>query len=342
MPKLSVCLAATKSYLHVWKHVVRRIVAAARHRDDVHISYASDDSPECKSAFDLLYKECPATWVKEHRPLVLPEAQGEKYKVDSQLVIARLHNEGFAAARAVGADQCWRVEADILVPPDSLRMMEWALSMPQADGSPYYDVAFCTYNNGLFIGGRGSITHPIAEDFRPEERKLTKEIIERYEAHKKDVTAFQKAKKVPEEAWHKKTQTLFEDIKNCPPNGNVWELNGKHGWRPRGWLDSAYPAIGRGALVPSDWAGEGCNLLSKRALAVASFEGYEGHGTQDLFLCWHKYYPDNIRIACITHTVCDHVKKQADGKLVHLHAFHEPAGEQAGHLRVIRKEWVEV
>lgn len=338
--KLSISICATASYLHVWKTVIRRIVAASLHRDDVHIVYVSDETDECKKAFALLEKECPAEWSKEHRPLALDNT-GEHYKLNQQILIAKMHGEGFTAARMAGAKQCWTVEADVLVPPDSLRMMEWALQMPQADGSPYYDVAMCTYSNGLFIGGRGDPTHPIAEDFKPEERVLTDEIKGRYEAHKVEEKAWIEQKKIPDEEWQKKAQALAEDIKKCPPMGNVWEMNAKFGWRLRGWMDFAYPGIGRGAIVPGDWVGEGCNLLSEKALAVANFEGYDGRGTQDLFLCWRRYHPNNLRMACITHTICDHVKKQGN-KIIHYQALHEQMGESKGHLRVVQKDWVEV
>ena len=131
-------------------------------------------------------------------------------------------------------------------------------------------------------------------------------------------------------------------VKNCPPDGNIWEVIAKHGWHPRGWMDYAYPGIGKGAIVPSDWCGLGNTLLSKRALQLADFTGYLGHGTQDLFLCWRRWRPNGLRIACVPHIAADHVKKSADGKIVHHVAFHEPEGPYEGHLRGIAQEWVPV
>lgn len=338
--KLCIALAATSKYLYVWKSCIRRIVAAARHRQDVVAVYVSDNSKECKDAYFLLKKECPKEWTIEHRPLSLHEG-GEKYKISEQLIIAKLHGEMFAAAREHNADQCWTVEADVLVRPDSLRLMEWALQMPQPDGTPYYDIAICTYPNGLFIGGHGDQQHSIAEDFLPHERNLTSELKKKWIKLKKEEIEWQKKKKQPDEEWQKSARELHEEIKKCNPNGNIWQLNAKHGWRRRGWMDFAYPGIGIGALVPTDWVGQGCNLLSKKAISLSSFEGYDGQGTQDLFLCWKKYHPSGLRMACITHSPCDHVKRQGD-KIIHYQAFHEQQGETRGHLRVIQKEWIEV
>lgn len=337
--KLSINICATAGYLYVWRSLLRRVVAAAKHRDDVHIVFISDKTEDCKKAYATLMKECPKEWEKEHRAMGL-ENKGEPYKNEQQILIAKMHGEAFAASRLVGADQCWTIEADILPPPDALRMMEWALQMPQADGTFYYDVAYCLYFNGQFMGGRGDLTHPIGEDHLPEERELPEELKGRYEEFIREEKELFAAKKMPDEERRKKAQEIGDEVKKCPPKGNVFHLNAVK-WRPRGWFDMAYPAIGRGAIVPADWCGEGCNLLSKRALATAFYEGYDGGGTQDLFLCWRRYFPDNIRIAAIPHTLCDHIKKK-DGKLIQYQGVHEQQGEAKGHLRVIQREWIEV
>ena len=111
------------------------------------------------------------------------------------------------------------------------------------------------------------------------------------------------------------------------------------GWRKRGWMDSAYPAIGRGAILPTDWVGLGCTMLNKKALSLATFEGYELKGTQDLFLCWNRWNPAGIKMCVIPHIVCSHVKRKVgkDGKRtdeIEIHeAYHELGGEFDGHLR---------
>jgi hypothetical protein len=232
----------------------------------------------------------------------------------------------------------WSVEADNLVPADALRVAEWALQMPQADGSNFYDVAAVTYPNGLFLGGNGTPQNPIAEDFNEKERKLPPRLVRALEACRERLKGCKDQKIGDKEG--KRLGRLHERVKKCPPDGNVFEVTAKHGWRRRGWMDFAYPGIGRGAIVPSDWCGLGCTLLSARALALAEFSGYDGRGTQDLFLCWHRWHPAGLRIACIPHTAADHVKRDKDGKIVHHRAYHETEGEYRGHLRVRQQEWM--
>jgi hypothetical protein len=237
------------------------------------------------------------------------------------------------------------VESDMLVSAESLRVAEWVLQMPQADGSPYYDVAAVTYPNGLFLGGFGSPQSAINEDFAMEERKVPerlKNAIKACEARLKEC----KDKEVAEKEM-KRMARLRDRIKKCPPDGNIWEITAKYGWRRRGWMDFAYPAIGRGSIVPSDWCGFGCTLMSQKALSLATFEGYDGRGTQDLFICWNKWYPAGVRIACVPHTVCDHVKRKSsqdtkeDPEIIHYRAYHEDDERYRGHLRIKKQQWIE-
>ena len=347
--KLAITLCSSKLYLAIIPSVVQRIIAAAPHHESLVLIYISDEAPESKGMGKGIKELLPSQWQYVHRaiPLDLNKAE-EKYKIPSQLIIATLQSEAFAQARRLGCDQVWNVEADVLVPPDSLRMMEWALQMPNADGSPFYDVAMVTYPNGLFLGGYGDPAHPIAEDFLPEERALPDELKQEYEAFKKEETEFIKEKKIPPKEWQEKVASLMKKVRECPPGGNVFEMNAKHGWRRRGWLENAYPGIGHGAIVPTDWIGTGCVLLSKKALALATFEGYTGEGTQDLYLCWRRWHPAGLRLCAITHTVCDHVKHELDkngkhtGKYIHMEASHEQLGEYRGHLRCLSKPWVKI
>ena len=134
-------------------------------------------------------------------------------------------------------------------------------------------------------------------------------------------------------------------VRECPPDGNIWEVIAKHGWRRRGWLDSAYPGIGLGAVVPSDWCGFGCTLMNREALALADFEGYEGKGTEDLFVCWNRWHPAGLRINVIPHCPCDHViwEKKKGGSATeynHIVAYHEQRGEARGHLRTRVVPWI--
>jgi hypothetical protein len=210
--------------------------------------------------------------------------------------------------------------------------------MPTEDGSPYYSVAAVSYPNGLFLGGNGTPQRPIEEDFSEKERKLPPRLVRALEVCRERLKDC-KDKEIGE-SESKRLGRLHERVKRCPPDGNVFEVTAKHGWRRRGWMDFAYPGIGRGAIVPSDWCGLGCTLMSARALALATFEGYDGRGTQDLFLCWHRWHPNGLRIAAIPHTVADHVKRDAEGKTVHHRAYHETEGEYRGHLRQRQQPWM--
>ena len=218
--------------------------------------------------------------------------------------------------------------------------------MPGADGRPHYHIAAATYPNGLFLGGFGTQGHQIAEDFLPSERKLPPRLklcLDTCESRLKGC----KDRKTAERE-HNRMHRLRERVKKCPPDGNIWEVTAKHGWRRRGWLDFAYPGIGRGSIVPSDWCGLGCTLLSQAALAHADFTGYEGKGTQDLFLCWHRWHPAGLRIAAVPHIVCDHIKRRSPSdppdspEILHHRAYHELEGEHRGHLRVRTQPFISV
>ncbi len=332
---LAVATAATKSYLHAWPQCVRAIAAAATHHAEAHFIFATDESTESRAAEELAKAELPEGWKVTAIAMRGMEDDAKDYKHEAQLRIAALQGAAFAFARSkVRADLLWSVESDNVVPADALRVLEWTLAMPTADGSPYYDIAAGTYPNGLFLGGFGTLQNPIAEDFLPSERKLSprlKACLDACEA---------RLKSGPSEKEMKRIGRLRERVKKSPPDGsNVWEVTAKHGWRRRGWMDFAYPGIGEGAVVPSDWCGLGCTLMSKRALAMADFCGYDGGGTQDLFLCWHRWHPAGLRIACVPHVVCDHVKREGTG-IIHYRAYHEQDPAYRGHLRVRRQAFV--
>lgn len=348
---LAITVSATKSYLHAWPQCVRAIAAAASHHEEAHFIFSTDESKEADAAAELAKRELPEGWkisVLKHSF----KEDAKDYKETAQLRIATLQGAGFAFARKLRASMCWVVESDTIVPAHGLRVLEWTLSMPQADGRPYYDIAAATYPNGLFLGGFGSPQHQIAEDFLPEERKLKARLSlllekceERLKAIPRPTNAVEaEAAQKTGDREGKRMGRLREWVKKSPPKGNVFELNAK-GYRRRGWMDYAYAGIGIGAVVPSDWCGLGCTLLSKSALAHADFTGYEGRGTQDLFLCWSRFYPHGLKIACVPHIVCDHIKRQEkDGKaeIIHHRAYHEQEGECRGHLRQRAQPFVSV
>lgn len=348
---LAIATAATKSYLHAFPSCIRSISAASAHHEKAHFIFATDESKETKGAEEMLRQELPAGWEITTIRMKGMEDDAKDYKHAAQLRIAALQGAAFHCARAkVRADMLWSVEADNIVPANALRILEWTLAMPTADGTPYYDIAAGTYPNGLFLGGFGTPQNHIAEDFLPHERKLKprlKLLLDRSELRlnylhtDKDPAIVGSLKEKSIEKEQKRMGRLRERVKKSPPDGNIWDVTAKHGWRRRGWMDFAYPGIGEGAIVPSDWCGMGCTLMSKRALALADFAGYDGGGTQDLFLCWQRWHPAGLRIACVPHVACDHVKREGD-QINHYRAYHEQDPAYRGHLRVRKQPWVPV
>jgi hypothetical protein len=313
--KIVIFVTATHSYLYAIEACLRRIQAAV-----FHARKRRDIQAEVVVLTDLE----GAGMLKGKNVTVLAldvQEGGEAYKEQAQMLIATLQQRGISYAVECGADLAWSVEADILVPFNALAC---SLDMLDFDDG-WYDVAFVTYpsqSGAAFLGGNGDPCHPIAEDWLPEERVMAEELKTRYEAAK---------------AEGKLSQEIIEEIRKCPPEANVFEANAK-GWRRRGWLDNAHPGIGKGAVLPTDWTGMGCTLMSRKALAAAAFDGYDGKGTQDLFLNWRRWHGEGIRMCVITHCVCEHVIRK-DGGYVHCFAHHEPQGECRGHLRVQHSPW---
>lgn len=332
--RLAICLAATKSYTYALAACVRSIATAAMHHAEADFVFATDTSEECRDASKMICELLPEGWRVHTIPLDGMEQDGKDYSETAQMRIAKLQGAAFAFARSkVRPDLLWSVESDNLIPADGLRVLEWTLEMPAADGSPVYGVAAATYPNGLFLGGFGSIRNQINEDFLESERVLSRRLTVCLEECRKRLDDG-----APEKE-QKRMDRLRKRVKNAKPDGTIWEVIAKHGWRRRGWMDFAYPGIGEGAVVPSDWCGLGCTLMGPKALALADFAGYEGKGTQDLFLCWNRWHPAGVRIACVPHVACDHVKRKADGSIVHHVAYHEQDPEFRGHLRVRTVPW---
>jgi hypothetical protein len=112
--------------------------------------------------------------------------------------------------------------------------------------------------------------NPIAEDFNEKERKLPPRLVRALEACRARLKDC-KDKSVGEREG-KRLGRLAERVRKCPPDGNVFEVTAKHGWRRRGWMDFAYPGIGRGAIVPSDWCGLG--LLQNLHVCTKKLRSY--------------------------------------------------------------------
>ena len=338
---IGIATYATKNYCYALGVVAQRIaqnIRDAKESDNCFFVMASDDSEEAEIGYGYFQKALSDVGCETHRVIISgcdDDHKDKAYKDEAQRLIARLQTSAWDFARSKNPDLLWSVESDVIPPDNALKVLKNTLSFD--DG--YYDIAMVTYPNGKFLGGRGTYRHQIAEDFLVEERTIPKELEKRIkkrdERFKELLEKKEQASEAEQKEWHK----MDEEIKQCPPKGNVFELNAKR-WRKRGWLDMAYPAVGRGAILPTDWVGLGCTLISKRALSCAFFDGYELKGTQDLFLCWNQWHPRGYRMAVVPHILCSHVKRARDkeGKqtrdLVCYHAYHEPDGELEGHIRM--------
>jgi hypothetical protein len=176
---------------------------------------------------------------------------------------------------------------------------------------------------GAGMGGRGTENNQILPGVFEDERDISQELQARLKQHRDNFKA--------DAAWHNEHKKLIEEVNSFPPKGrNVFALNAVR-WRKRGWLADAYPGIGKGSVVPSDWMPMGNNLFSKRALNLADFTGYVGGGTQDLYLTFRRLKQHGIKICVIPHSVSSHVCRKEDGFKI-LMLRHQLEGEYEGHL----------
>lgn len=340
--KLSITICATASYCYAMRSLARRVQAnltAAEWTTPGLIIISGDESKQVKGSVKF-WTDTFEGWQVKHIAAASERVDEPNYKGTAQLIIATLRTAAFSAARAWGADYCWSLDSDTLPPANSLRCM---LDMLNFDRG-YYKVSTCPYPNEAFLGGRGTPFRHIAEDFDENERTLPDDLKAEIAALKKEASESKENR--PSDEWLARKKAVDERVRECPPTGNIFKVIAEHGWRRRGWLEHAYPAIGAGAVVPSDWCGFGCTLMSKEALALADFDGYRGDGTEDLFVVWHRWFPAGLRINVIPHCPCDHViwgkKKGGDVKEYTLiRAFHETQGECVGHLRTEKVPWVE-
>lgn len=361
MKRLAIYTAATAGYTYALKPQARAIQAALFAADpcEVKIILVSDGNPDAESAIELYRKLIPSAEVEHIADPRIIDGH-ENYKPDAQLVIATMRTLATSAARAWGADYLLALDSDVIPRANSIRCMLDSLSF---DGG-YYGVAACPYpsqGGGDFLCGRGTPQSPILPDFYEDEKEVPEGLIERRDLLRRFImnpsdSVFSMLSSLqtytPDETGAKSARdelkSIEEKIRAIPPKGNVFEMNAK-GWRQRGWFSQAYPGIGRGAIVPTDWCGFGCTLMGREAMALCDFTGYDGQGTEDLFIVWHRWHPAGIRIAAIPHCPADHIirekvrddsgKETGQQKIRHCFAGHEGHGECVGHLRQQRREW---
>ena len=340
MESIAITTCATKSYTYALSALLRAI-----QRNIYHLS--SQENPLVHQFHLILVgDEEVETFADEARGL-MPQVQvhlhtegwteGANYQKHAQLTIAQMRSKMFEISRSLEVDACWSLDSDV-IPPDNALLC--SLQMLEFDGG-YYSVACCPYpsqGGGSFLTGHGTRTNPIMPDFDLSEREVPKDMLKEWD----DIE--EKINKEPEEPEHHRERFELQKRieKECPPKhgGNIWKLNAEHGWRRRGWFDFAYPAIGRGAIVPTDWAGFGATLMNRNALAAADFTGYDGNGTEDLFIIWKRWYPRRLRLCSIPHCPCDHIVRTGESKkIVHTFAYHEEHPETMDHLRREFRPW---
>jgi hypothetical protein len=352
---IAITICSTRSYAYAMIAQARKIAACIEREPQGIVILVGDDSPEIQQAKEFYESVLPEKTTNHYRAgAAVPKGSHQEgwrlkliigkfedglpnYKNAAQLTIARMRSIAFDWARKENVDLCWSLDSDVLPPPNALRVMKQMLEFD--DG--YYAVSTCPYpsqGGGAFLGGRGTPEAPILPDFYDDERIIPRDLRKRMNAHK---TRLRVLNGKPDEEWLKKRETLSEEIKKCQPIGNVFFCNSKK-FRRRGWMDAAYPGLGIGAIVPSDWCGFGCTLMNKRALSLAQFDGYDGSGTEDLYVVWKRWHRNGLRINAIPHTPCDHVIRDPknEGKFILCQAFHEYRDpECVGHLRIEPRPW---
>jgi len=258
-------------------------------------------------------------------------AEEKNYENKAQLIIAQMRTKAFDSARIWGADYCWSLDSDVIPPENALNC---SIQMLDFDDG-YYSIACCPYpsqGGGGFLTGHGSETNHINSDFSIEEREVGEEMSEKLKKIDELIES------EPQKIEHRESRAeLINKIeKECEPKfgGNIWKIIAEFGWRRRGWFDFAYPAVGKVAVVPVEWTGFGATLMNKKAWACADFIGYDGNGTEDLYIVWKRWYRNNLRLCSIPHCPCGHVIRHGkDKKIVYVEAFHEQEGEHKDHLR---------
>lgn len=370
MNKLAITICATKSYAYATRAQAMAIQASIYEYFrikkpellEIFIIIASDGCEKIKGLVDyytLLFKGNEKIKVYiEH--LIFNNINDDQtgYKKDAQKIIATLRTATFNSAKNLNVDFCWSLDSDVIPKPNALNCMLDTLIFD--DG--YYSVACCPYpsqGGGSFLCGRGDPRNPILQDIYINEKIVPQKISKRlkfYDKQIKQIINIIKNKGGNEDNF-KKLKILQKKVyywnkfidKRCPPKGNVFKLNSEQ-WKKRGWLDFAYPALGKGAVVPTDWCGFGCNLIKKKALNYINFHGYECKGTEDLYIIWNKWFPNNIKMAAILHCPADHVirkrhkpnmKPSEFNGYSYILTYHEPDGECEGHLRQSHKEFIE-
>lgn len=337
--RIAITFAATEKYLEGMPWLIpalsQNVAELARRRKvEVAIFAVGDDALEEKVR-PLAVENGLAQWMGKTRCEIHFKTHwakdGKKYEPAQNQAVASMRMAGVNAARAWGADALWFLDADVIPPANALAC---SLEMTEFDAG-YYSVAFCPYpsqGGGSFLGGHGSARSPIFPDFGPDEREVPDEL----------KAEFEEAVKLYEAEKNSETYGSMQEIrrkieKTCPPlyGANIMKHNAEFGWRRRGWYDFAYPAIGEGAVLPTSWWGFGCTLFAGVTIPYIDFVGYNGRGTEDLFVGYEKLERRGFRSVVIPHCPVSHILRDEEtGEVELCYAYHESVDDETrGHLR---------
>lgn len=346
---IAISICATERYAYAVKTQAEAVLA--------NISYLGEDSygviilvsDGCKKMEDLeiFYRNSlPEGWEVNHIYIKNVDDSHKNYKESAQLLIAKLRTASAVAAKQRRVNYYWSLDSDVIPKVNSLRCMLDLLTFDHG----YYEVAACPYpsqGGGPFMLGHGTPQRQILPNFYNEEKDVPEVILKRVELLSEKLKELEADSPNLEKTLHER-KILFNKIrrwdsyidKRCHPSGNVYDVTSKFGWKRRGWLDFAYPSLGKGAIIPSDWCGFGNTLCSSKALSLIDFSGYEGKGTEDLYIIWNRWHPNGVRIGGLPHCPADHIIRR-DGKHVHILTYHEQGGEFNGHLRQRDVKWID-
>lgn len=305
----------------------------------------------------------------------------KNYKNPAQLVIARMRSAAFDESRRRDVDACLSLDSDVLPQTNALDVMLQSLQFDDGFYS-VATLPYPSQGGGDFLAGRGIPENPILPDVYPDERVIPETLRRRIQNHderlkaldgKPDKAWLKERESITQainrcapkgDVFFRNSGTgvlpfagaLKDRLKKKLRGLGLKELTGEvladieaetNAWRPtgfrrRGWMSSAYPAVGIGCMLPTDWCGFGCTLMSREALALAQFDGYDGSGTEDLYVVYKRWHRAGLRISTIPHVPVDHVirDRQKPGHYILLQAHHESRhAECVGHLRLEYRPW---
>ena len=345
--RLAIAVCATDKYAYAMRTQARRVQAAIGQIPEGAIIIVGDKSGKLKDVAEIYKRILPEKWRTNVHLIAEQLADNhENYKEAAQFLIAKMRETAFTKARELDAEFCLSMDSDVLPPSNAIRCMFDALAFDRG----YYSVASCTYvsqSGGGFLGGHGSPQKQILPDFTEDERQVPEPIVKELK-NLRDFLAkpikceeFTDEKRAELDSKAKRLQELEKDLDKYPPKGNVFAMNAIE-WRRRGWLDQAYPAIGEGAILPTDWCGFGMTMMNREALSCAHFDSYGLGGTEDLHVVWTRWHQRHVRICVLTHCPCGHVIREKDktgkptGKYIQCEPYFETDPRYLGHLRVRR------